>query len=721
MSPPPTRRPPPFADDAEHLQAALGWLDALLSARVARVRAAMGGDPWLRGMHIDDATVDALLRQPPLAPAWSQAPVDVAAEQAVESHLSLLTARVAASRSAGRRLRLALVAERFGLDAIDQGTLLLVLAAELDARYGKLIGWLHDDVTRRWPTVGLALDLFAGPLAARLAGRRRFGPAGALVAGGLVSIGAGESLGERVLRPAPALVSWLLGEAPLDAAVGAVRRDGEAGAMPRALGSHAARVVAAVRAGQRRLVAVAGPSGSGRQAYARALARRLDRPLYVLDVAGLVAMPDEMRAQAWGDAIEVALLAARLDDAPLCVRRLDALDLDRHAVLRAALVNALAARGPALVVVTGEQAWHPVDPPAGLPPVEQAEIKLPLAPERDRLWRRWLPDDMPVDAIASVADAFGFAPARIRSAAATAVGLAQAAGVDRPSGDDLHRAARAHATPRLGALAGTVKTGHDWDDLVLAPERRLQLDEIVTRLRHRSRVLDRWGFGRKVVGGRGTTALFVGPPGTGKTLAAALIAGETKRDLYRIDLSQVVSKYIGETEKHLERVFCEAEACDAALFFDEADALFGKRGDVKDAHDRYANIEVGYLLQRLERFPGLAILATNLRRNIDDAFLRRIDVIVEFPVPDVTERARIWAKVWPAEAPLGADINAADLAQRFDLAGGHIRNIALAAAFAAAVDDTAIGLVHVMAAARNEYRKLNRLVDARRFAPGGER
>ncbi|MEZ4434304.1 MAG: ATP-binding protein [bacterium] len=229
--------------------------------------------------------------------------------------------------------------------------------------------------------------------------------------------------------------------------------------------------------------------------------------------------------------------------------------------------------------------------------------------------------------------------------------------------------------------------------------------------------MERWGFGRKVAGGRGTTALFVGPPGTGKTMAAALIAGATRRDLYRIDLSQVVSKYIGETEKHLERVFSEAEACDAALFFDEADALFGKRGEVSDAHDRYANIEVGYLLQRLERFSGLAVLATNLRRNMDDAFLRRLDVIVEFALPDADARARIWASVWPADAPLADDIDADDLARRFDLSGGHIRNIALAAAFAAAEDGGPIGLTHVLAAARSGYRKLSKLVDARRFKP----
>lgn len=715
MSPRP-RHPAPFADDGEHLRAALGWLDGLLRARVARVRAAFGGDPWLRGLHVDDDTVDALLKHPPLSPPWSAAPVDVAAEQAVEGAQATLAARLAASHRAGRRLRLAGLVERFGLDGIEQGALLLALAPELDGRYGRLIGWLHDDLTRRRPTVGLALDLFGGPLAARLGARRCFGPAGTLVAAGLLTVGAGDGPWERALRPAAGLVAWLLGEAPLDPAVTAARRDTAAGEVPAGLAAHAARIVAAVRAGERRAVAISGPPGAGRQALARALAGALGRPLYVLDAAALVEADDERFAAA----LAAARLAARIEDAPLWVRRLDALDPDRHAARHAAVVAALA-EGPALVGVTGDGPWHPEAPPPGLPPVEQVVITLPPVAGREALWRRWLPDGMGDGEIEAIADAFSFAPARIRAAAATAVGFARAEGVARPGADALHRAARAHATPRLGALAGTVKTGHGWHDLVLAPERQAQLDEIIHRMQHRTRVMERWGFGAKVAGTRGTTALFVGPPGTGKTLAAALIAGETRRDLYRIDLSQVVSKYIGETEKHLERVFTEAEACDAALFFDEADALFGKRGDVKDAHDRYANIEVGYLLQRLERFPGLVILATNLRRNIDDAFLRRIDVIVEFPLPDAAERARIWAGVWPDAAPRADDIDADDLAQRFELAGGHIRNVALAAAFAAAAEGRPIALSHVLAAARSEYRKLNRLVDARRFAGGGER
>ena len=198
-------------------------------------------------------------------------------------------------------------------------------------------------------------------------------------------------------------------------------------------------------------------------------------------------------------------------------------------------------------------------------------------------------------------------------------------------------------------------------------------------------------------------------------ICAAVVARETGRDLYRIDLSQIVSKYIGETEKHLERVFAEAEAADVALFFDEADAIFGKRSEIKDAHDRYANIEVSYLLQRIETYPGIVILASNFRKNLDEAFMRRLQVIVELGLPGEEERATIWRGIWPADAPLADDFDADELARRFEISGGHIRNIAVAAAFAAAEAGTAIGMAEILCAAQSEYRKIGKLVSADRF------
>jgi SpoVK/Ycf46/Vps4 family AAA+-type ATPase len=263
---------------------------------------------------------------------------------------------------------------------------------------------------------------------------------------------------------------------------------------------------------------------------------------------------------------------------------------------------------------------------------------------------------------------------------------------------------------RLEGLAQRVISGAGWDQLVLPHEQIELLHGIAAQLRQRVTVYERWGFGARSPRGLGITALFFGPSGTGKTLAAEVLANELRLDLYRIDLSRVVSKYIGETEANLRRVFDAAEESGAILLFDEADALFGRRSEVKDSHDRYANIEVSYLLQRMEAYRGLAVLTTNMKSALDPAFLRRIRFIVEFPFPDAGERAAIWRRVLPPATPIdGLDW---DRLAALRIAGGNIRNIALNAAFLAADSGQPVRMPHLLAAARSEYIKLERPLTA---------
>jgi SpoVK/Ycf46/Vps4 family AAA+-type ATPase len=232
----------------------------------------------------------------------------------------------------------------------------------------------------------------------------------------------------------------------------------------------------------------------------------------------------------------------------------------------------------------------------------------------------------------------------------------------------------------------------------------------------RARVLDEWGLARKLAPSYGVSALFAGAPGTGKTMAAEVIARELGLDVYKIDLSGLVSKFIGETEKNLERVFSEAESSNAILFFDEADAVFGKRSEVKDAHDRYANIETSYLLQRMEAYDGVTILATNLRANLDEAFTRRLHAIIDFPFPDAAQRLQIWKALLPTTAPIAGEVDLDLLARRFKIAGGSIRNVWVAAAYLAAAQGDAITMQHLLHATRRELQKLGRLTDERDFA-----
>jgi len=270
----------------------------------------------------------------------------------------------------------------------------------------------------------------------------------------------------------------------------------------------------------------------------------------------------------------------------------------------------------------------------------------------------------------------------------------------------LWEACRLRARPRLQDLAQHIVSGATWADIVLSAPQIQTLQTVALQVRHRARVCDEWGFAEKSSRGLGLSALFAGPSGTGKTLAAEILANELELDLFRIDLSAVVSKYIGETEKNLRRVFDAAEEGGAILFFDEADALFGKRSEVKDSHDRYANVEISYLLQRMEAYRGLAILATNMKEALDQAFLRRLRFVVQFPFPDQAQRAEIWRRIFPAKTPTDSlDINRL---ARLSISGGNIRSIALNAAFAAADAGEPVRMPHLLGAARLEYEKLEK-------------
>jgi SpoVK/Ycf46/Vps4 family AAA+-type ATPase len=279
----------------------------------------------------------------------------------------------------------------------------------------------------------------------------------------------------------------------------------------------------------------------------------------------------------------------------------------------------------------------------------------------------------------------------------------------------LFEAARAQSDQSLGALATKVKTIHSWDDLILPRLTMQRVKEITAAIRNRHVVYSEWGFEKRIAAGLGLKVLFSGPSGTGKTMTAGVIARDLALDLYKIDLSGIVSKYIGETEKNLDRIFRAAQCSNAILFFDEADALFGKRSEVKDAHDRYANIEVAYLLQKIEEYAGVVILASNLSKNIDEAFSRRMHYVVEFPLPDETHRERLWRGMFPAEVPLAQDVDFQFLARQFAIPGGDIRNVALEAAFLAAQNGKIVTMKQLATALARQMIKQGRIPSATDF------
>ncbi|MBV6696786.1 ATP-binding protein [Kitasatospora aureofaciens] len=431
------------------------------------------------------------------------------------------------------------------------------------------------------------------------------------------------------------------------------------------------------------VVQLVGPDGPGKRLVAARAAAERGLLACRLPAALLPAEPAELDhlARLWRR--EAALL-------PLALY-LDAEDADPADPLPGRF---LARTGGARLLAVRE--GRP-DPEGG---AQLLDVAPPTPAERARAWREFYGPGPDADALAAQ---FGLALPAIREAAATADG--------DPAG--AWRACRIRTRPRLDALAQRLEPKVSWDDIVLPADARRALERIADQVAHRTTVHEAWGFGARITRGLGVGALFAGPSGSGKTMAAEVLAHHLRLDLYRIDLSAVVSKYIGETEKNLRRLFDAAEDGGALLFFDEADALFGKRSEVRDAHDRYANIEVDYLLQRMEGYRGLAVLATNLRSALDGAFLRRLRFVVEFEFPGPELRRTIWAKAFPPAAPRD-DLDLDRLA-RLQASGGMIRNIAVNAAFLAASAGTPIGMPHVLAAARSEFEKLELPMTKRDF------
>jgi hypothetical protein len=425
---------------------------------------------------------------------------------------------------------------------------------------------------------------------------------------------------------------------------------------------------------------------------ARALAR-LGPPPVVIDLGRLGPREE-------ADAATAAIREARL----------------RGCGLVAGPVDVLAERGPAAVrafaeaacvtVLHGARGW---DPAWSRAVAFLVEAELPTPAERRDAWHAALDGSASSDmATAIAALPYRLAPEQVERAAEAGRLTAAAAGRALAVGD-VAAGARSQNAAGLDRLARRIEPRVGWSDLVLPAPVIEQLGELTARARHRDRVLDDWGLGRTSLKGRGVTALFAGDSGTGKTMSAEVIAGSLGLDLYVIDLSTIVDKYIGETEKNLDRVFNEADRVNGVLLFDEADAIFGKRSEVKDARDRYANVEVAYLLQRMEVFDGMAVLTTNLRANVDEAFLRRLDAIVDFPVPDVEDRRRLWERNLSAGVPKADDIDVDFLARRFTLSGGNIRNVAVGAAFRAAAGERPLAMADLVRETAREYRKLGRL------------
>jgi len=472
------------------------------------------------------------------------------------------------------------------------------------------------------------------------------------------------------------------------------------------------------------------PSCGGRLRRVDALELPLGREHVIARLQGLVALPDgpipflhgpdaELLLAAAGGgvllvgALELSDPALRLDAAIASTLEQRVLVVDHLAAMETReagqLAGWLADLPRPLLLGQGPRDLGALD---GLA-VTEVRVPPPSHDERIAAWRAGLGE---IEGLGEVAALHRLPIARIDDSIRDVVAGIATTGA-APVAADVADAARRASAARLGETAQRIEGELGWEDLVLPPRPLTLLRSLGAFMRHRDRVLGEWGYARRSGGSRGMVALFTGESGTGKTMAALVVARELGLELYRVDLATMVSKWIGETERNLDRVFNAAEGSSAVPFFDEADAMFGKRSAIGDAHDRYANVGVSYLLQRLEQHDGAVILATNLLGNIDTAFLRRFSAVIEFPFPNAQHRRLLWERLIPEQAPAAADLDLDFLAERFELSGGAIRNSALAAAVIAAEEGGSIGMEHIVRAVALEYAKLGRLTVAADFGP----
>ncbi|MFZ5509197.1 MAG: ATP-binding protein [Pseudomonadota bacterium] len=684
---------------AEGYGADLAWLDRLIEREILRLRAhyELSLDE-LRGLYISDCQVDELLRQRLPQDPSSPGPLQHLTEQA----LALRAARRGDTP-------LVELARRFDLSPGETDLLLLALAPELDLKYETLYAYLNNDITRRHLTADLALRLLRDSGVA--ADRALAAPGSRLFEAGLmetVDCGERRALLAQGLALAPPAALFLLGLPPADPRLPAgIRILGAPAPDEEEILSTRARAAVAALAQhhppQPGLMVCTGEAAAEQLAAARLYGARHGHAVLAVPLAALAA--DGVWPQTCARLSALSRLARAL---VVLFDEMDAFPREPAALLQLARqVRELAAGVPLVWAVPPDAPWA-----AAVADLPFVELVLPgaEAEERAASWRdvlaRW---GVAVEAetVDALAERFVLPCSRIAVAAHSALKLARGG-----SPEELHaalwQAARRHSGQALAQLAPRVVKPHTWQQLVLPEATLRQVREIAAAIAQRGRVYRRWRMASRTGRADGLMALFTGASGTGKTMTAAVIANDLGLELYRIDLASVVSKYIGETEKNLDRIFHAARRSNAMLFFDEADALLGKRSEVKDAHDRYANIEVAYLLQKMEEHDGVVILASNLPKNMDQAFARRMHYVVEFPRPDAQLRERLWRGMFPREAPLAPDVDFRFLAEQFETSGGEIQTIALDAAFLASAEGSAIAMAHlVKAMARHQLKQGN--------------
>lgn len=685
------------------IQQVLRQLDIALARAIALAEEVYGADaisdPY-RGLHITHQEIDLLLQQQPGA--------------------SLFSANSNIFQPDDNLPFFQWLRDTFSLSIFEASIVLIAIAPEIDLRYEKIYAYLQNDVTRKRPGVDLVLNLLCCSGEDKVLAQSYFSPDAPLIKQGLLHLlpdfnQPHGSLLSHYIQLDAQLTRWLLGQKKLDPRLSffchwlkphlcwddlPLTPEFQLSIKNALIYSNFFTKIVHIYFYH--------PRTPSQLVLAVAIASELNCQLLVVDLNQLLLAEKDFRQTF----LQVFLEAA-LHQGIIYVSNFDLLLKPELAMAYQSFLAQLR-ESRSVTIIAGQQPWQP---PSYLNNLIAIPGIFPNAKQRQVYWQLSLgkfPHQLTPTEMANLAERFQFTPEQISNAVNFAHNQTpwQIANQQLNSlvitFQDLLGAARRQCQSNLNQLAQKVEVKYTWEQLILPSEQLAQLQELCNQAKYRNIVYEEWGFGNRLSLGKGLNLLFTGSPGTGKTMAAEIISSELYLELYKIDLSQVVSKYIGETEKNLDKIFQEAIAANAILFFDEADALFGKRSEVKEARDRYANQEISYLLQKIEEYEGIAILATNFRQNLDEAFLRRLSFIIQFPFPEEEQRQRIWGCIFPSSAPLGEDVDLGILAQQIALSGGNIKNIALNAAFLAVGDGGIIKMKHLIKAAQREYQKLGR-------------
>ncbi len=662
------------------------------------------------GLYISENEVNAMLHA---------TPHELNAEAgSVEEKIQIIFREINRSLETEKSLRLHSLKELFHLDPFEVNALLICIASELDLRFEKLYSYLQNDVTKKRPTVDLVINLLCPSIEEKLKAREYFSPSATLIRNRLICLTGDGSEGQvpllsRSIKVDERIVSYLLGSDEIDQRIRSLSSIIESGRsfddliFPEEEKNAIRELIKHRQNIKNPMFFFHGAYGTGKKMTAEVICRELGAPLLVVDSRALTKGDPQ-------ETLRIIIREACLQNSSLYLEGFDAL-LEKEAGVD---ITALFQELDLIqnwVFLAGELPYTPSGILKNHSFIEMA-FPIPSFTFRKKLWEALLKEKVPDIDIDALAGKFNFSGGQIKDAISTARNFAivRNPADNKMTLDDLYRGCKAQSNKNLSSFARSISPRYSWNDIVLPKDLKEHLKEVSGYIKHRGKVYTDWGFDAKLSLGKGLNVLFSGPSGAGKTMAAEVIAKEAGLDIYKIDLSTVVSKYIGETEKILNKIFLEAETSNAILFFDEADALFGKRSEVKDSHDRYANIEINYLLQKMEEHDGIAILASNFKSNIDEAFLRRMHFIMEFPFPDENIRKKIWENIFPKDTPLNEDVDYSFLST-FKITGGNIKNIALSAAFLAAGDSGKVKMEHIIRATKREFQKMGKQCTAGEF------